>query len=204
MALDLEAFNRLPGSKKALVILVGVGLLMAAFYMLLYEPQLAQITALKQKLTQLQRQIQEHQAVARDLPKFREENQQLRQQLAQALQLLPDQKEIPSLLSAVSRLGRESGLEFLLFKPGSEVPQGFYARIPVEIEVTGTYHQLAHFFDQVGRLPRIVNIHNLNLGNAQDAGGQMRLRGQFVATTYRFVEPVKAAQATKDAAAPKK
>ena len=74
---------------------------------------------------------------------------------------LPDKKEIPQLLTTISSLGKESGLNFLLFRPKPEVPKEFYAEIPVEIQVEGSYHEVASFFSRVGNLDRIVNITNV-------------------------------------------
>ena len=76
-------------------------------------------------------------------------------------------------------------MEFLLFKPGKEVSKGFYAEIPVNIEVEGGYHNLAMFFDKVSKLSRIVNVSNIKIQKMKEPG---MLKATCVATTYRFLE----------------
>ena len=105
-----------------------------------------------------------------------------------ALKALPDKREIPSLLTSVSRVGIESGLEFLLFQPQPEVMKEFYAEIPVSIRISGGYHNVALFFDRVARLPRIVNIKNIKMNKSK---GSLKLTTTCTAVTYRFVETPK-------------
>ena len=102
-----------------------------------------------------------------------------------ALKALPEKKEIPSLLTNISRSGQSSGLEFLLFQPQNDVPKEFYAEIPVAIQVDGSYHNVAVFFAKVAQLSRIVNIKNINM--VYQKGGRA-LQTQCKAVTYRFVE----------------
>ena len=84
-------------------------------------------------------------------------------QFKEALKILPEKKEIPSLLITITRLGLESNLIFRSFTPGAESGKDFYASIPVSIAVTGKYHDVAVFFDKVGKMERIVNILNVNM-----------------------------------------
>jgi type IV pilus assembly protein PilO len=100
---------------------------------------------------------------------------------------LPEKKEIPSLLTAISRAGRDVGLEFLLFQPGAEVPKEFYAEIPVSINVVGPYQNIALFFDKVARLFRVVNINDIAMGSK---GSTRDLNTTCTAITYRFIETV--------------
>jgi type IV pilus assembly protein PilO len=106
------------------------------------------------------------------------------------MKALPEKKEIPTLLASVSRSGQDAGLEFLLFQPKNENNKDFYAEIPVAIEVTGSYHNVALFFDKVARLSRIVNIDNINLTaqKAKEAGKGLSLKTSCTAITYRFIE----------------
>jgi len=93
-------------------------------------------------------------------------------------------------LKTVSELGKESGLEFLLFRPGKQVPKDFYAEVPLELGILGRYHDLAIFFDKVGKLSRIVTIEDINFGKAvpSDEGG-MELTVSCRAVTFKFAEP---------------
>ncbi len=103
-----------------------------------------------------------------------------------ALLLLPDSREIPGLLTSISMMGNESGLEFLLFKPNPEVQKEFYAEIPVEIIVIGPYHNVAVFFDKVAKLSRIVNVSGVAMSDPKPEHGMMMVKTSCLATTYRF------------------
>ncbi len=170
--------------QQRIAICVGTFLLLGgAFYYFIYMPKNTEMRRLQGDYEVLGRKLVQAKAAARDLEKYRIEYKKAEGDLKLALQLLPDKKEIPTLLEGITSSGRRSGLDFLLFQPEKEVPQAFYAEIPVKIEVLGGYHNLATFFDKVARLPRIVNIVNLNIKGAE--GG---LKASCVATTYQFRE----------------
>lgn len=103
----------------------------------------------------------------------------------EAMKALPDKREIPSLLTGVSRAGSNAGLAFFLFQPENEISKEFYSEIPVSIKVEGKYHQIADFFFQVLHLNRIVTITDVDVKSKQD--GQS-LEMSCKAVTYMFVE----------------
>lgn len=102
-----------------------------------------------------------------------------------AMKALPDKREIPSLLTGISRAGSVAGLSFHLFEPGNEVSKEFFNEIPVSIKVMGRYHQMTDFFFQITQLNRIVNINNVDVKTAQ---GDNMLEMSCQAVTYMFVE----------------
>jgi type IV pilus assembly protein PilO len=105
------------------------------------------------------------------------------------MRALPEKEEIPSLLAGISEAGKDAGLEFLLFQPKGESPKEFYAEIPVDINVSGSYHQVAVFFDKVANLPRIVNIRNIKMSPKNQKGsGTNDLTTVCQAVTYKFIE----------------
>ena len=108
--------------------------------------------------------------------------------LKQALRQLPDSKELPGLLTDVSSLGKDAGLEFKAFRPRDEIAQDFYAEVPIEIEFSGDFHDIARFFDKVSKLPRIVNVSQLEMEIAGQENGATRLKVRGEATTFRFLE----------------
>jgi len=114
---------------------------------------------------------------------------QLQSQLAMLQAQLPMEQEVSSLLKQVSDLSIESGLEVKLWKPGARKKDssGMYLEIPVDVEVSGGYHSLASFFDRISKLPRIVNITNLNMDGAKVSGGGTSIQNKFVATTFSAV-----------------
>jgi type IV pilus assembly protein PilO len=175
--------------KRRLLLWAGVclgGILL--YYFLGFQPNLQKLRALEEDYNRLGKELRENEAIAANLPRVKEEVRRLDEKLAQALEKLPNQEEIPALLRTVSDLGRDSGLEFLLFKPSPFVPKDFYAEVPLELQVLGRYHDVAVFFDKIGKLPRIVTIQDLELGGAKRAAAGLKLTASCRATTFKFLE----------------
>ncbi|HWU38723.1 MAG TPA: type 4a pilus biogenesis protein PilO, partial [Candidatus Acidoferrum sp.] len=123
-------------------------------------------------------------------PKLEEEIKGLEKQLEAALVKLPEEKEIPKLLTQVNTLGLQSGLDFLLFRPAAPVKKGFYAEVPIDIRVEGEYHSLGTFLDRVSKLERIVNVADLRLSPLPAQKQQLgrTISADFKATTFTFLE----------------
>ncbi|ACH38566.1 MAG: hypothetical protein ACD_55C00033G0002 [uncultured bacterium] len=186
---QIEKLLKLPTKEKvALLALVLIVEGVALFYGL-HRPKMDELKELKAKQEELQKQIQESRSIANNLPRFKAEYEQLKKDLDNALTELPNQKEIPSLLTSISTQGKGAGLDFLLFRPKPEVPKDFYAEVPVDIAVAGTYYQVADFFLSVGKLPRIVNITNVNVSDIKESNGRTTLKVSCLATTFRFLDP---------------
>lgn len=151
-----------------------------------YMPKFQKLKELDKKHDRLKKNLRTAKLTARSLPKFKEKMEAAQVQFEQAKQKLPEKKEIPSLLSDISQSGQDAGLEFLLFQPVKEVSREFFAEIPVQMRVTGHYHNVGVFFDKVAQLPRIVNIRNIQMTNDKTVAG---LVTTCTAVTYRFVEP---------------
>ncbi|MBI4621552.1 MAG: type 4a pilus biogenesis protein PilO [Desulfobacterales bacterium] len=188
MAEVLDKIAKLPTPKK-IMILIGILLLISGgYYYLFYMPKQTEISQLQSKLDQLQSDLIKKQTIARKLAKFKKEVAKLNEDFTIALVQLPNKKEVPALLYNVSRLGRETGLEFLLFKPMPEVKRDFYAEIPVDIKVLGKFHKIVAFFNRVSKLTRIVNITNLNVSITKISDTEDSLTVSCLATTFRFLE----------------
>lgn len=185
---SIEKILKLPNKQKIalmVLILIGIG---AGFFFGLYQPKMKEVKTLQDKLADLDRQIQDNKRIADNLPKYKKDYEQLKTDLESALTELPNQKEIPSLLTSITSKGKESGLDFLVFRPRAEEAKDFYSAVPVDIAVSGSYYNLANFFVAVGSLPRIVNISNVAVADMRDVGGRMVLRVNCLATTFRFID----------------
>ena len=188
MAITLETIVKLPTSRKILILGVLVVGIIGLYFYLIYWPNLELLKKKKAEMGALENQVRELRIVAANLKRFQAEAAKLREELKLAITQLPTSKEIPTLLSNISKLGKEAGLEFLLFKPAAEVSKEFYSEIPVEIRVRGTYHNVALFFDKVGKLPRIVNINGVGMDNAKEVFGRWDINTACTATTFKFIE----------------
>jgi type IV pilus assembly protein PilO len=170
-------------------ILITVGLvvlILASAVWFLYLPQYEKIKSLTTKLNQVEKQLVKAKKNAAELEKFQAKMQEAEAQFKLAMKALPENEEIPSLLTSISKSGQDVGLEFLLFEPKSENRKEFYAEIPVAMNIKGDYHNLAMFFDKVARLSRIVNIKGISMSRIQDTSD---LSTTCTAVTYKFVEP---------------
>jgi type IV pilus assembly protein PilO len=196
---QIEKILKLPPRQKVALLILVLILEGAAIFYALYQPRMNELNQLQGRLGDLERQIQENRRIANNLPKYKREYDQLKKDLDSALTELPNQKEIPSLLTSISSVGKGSGLDFLLFRPKPEEPKDFYAAVPVDISVSGTFYNVADFFVAVSNLPRIVNINNVSFSDIKTAGGRTTLRVACLATTFRFLDK----KETKDEKKPK-
>ncbi len=130
-------------------------------------------------------------AIANNLNQFRREKELLEQKLSEALAELPEEKRIDELLQLFQERARKSGLEITTIEPQATVAEGFYARIPIAMTVTGNFHEIATFFDSLGRLRRIVNVSNIVMDNPKDVSGKVVVNAKFLVTTFMFVEQKK-------------
>jgi type IV pilus assembly protein PilO len=184
----IEKLLKLPTAQKVALLVLLLVLEGAALFYALYRPRLNDYNALQAKVEDLDKQIQENKRIANNLPRFKAEFEQLKKDLDNALTELPNQKEIPSLLTSISKVGKGAGLEFLLFRPKPEVAKDFYAEVPVDIAVSGTFFNVADFFVAVSKLPRIVNINNVNFQDIKTVAGRTALKVSCLATTFRFLD----------------
>lgn len=168
-----------------ILILAGtVVLLVGLFAWLVVAPKTGQIDAAEKEIAKLDEQLNQAKIRARNLKKFEKELSEVDAQFQEALHLLPNQREIPALLSNITKLGNDSQLEFRLFSPNRERVRDFYIEIPVSIEISGNYHNVAVFFDKVGRMERIVNILDVSMKPVKERS--TILTTTCDAVTYRF------------------
>jgi type IV pilus assembly protein PilO len=168
-----------------IAIFLGTLVLLAGLFVyFVYLPQSEEIAKTREEIAKLQQKLNQAIVRARALKKFEAEYAEVDAQFQEALKLLPNTKEIPSLLKSITQLGTDSQLEFLLFSPQRERPQDFFMEIPVSIEVKGSYHNVAVFFDKVGQMERIVNILNVSMTPVKERATILTTRCDAV--TYRF------------------
>ena len=194
LSLPSLPFEKVAAISRVQRMLICVGLFLilgGGFYMGIYKPRAEELNKLKDDYEVLETKLFTARAAARNLDEFQKKYEEAQMKFKLALRLLPEKQEIPSLLEGVSKSGKDSGLEFQLFQPTGERNRGFYAEIPVNIRISGGYHNIALFFDRISKLPRIVNI--LNIALQAPAATPGILNASCTAMTYRFLEPVEPA-----------
>ena len=184
----IEKILKMPLYQRALILIVISALIIGGYVYFLHIPAQEELSRQISSNDKLLIKLQESRRIANNLPRFKAEYENMQKQLELALNELPNKSEIPSLLSSIAGLARDNGLEVVEFKPGKEVPQGFYAKVPVSLKLSGSYHEMALFCEAVSMLDRIVNVENIALGKAKTTDGQTMLAISATAVTYRFVE----------------
>jgi|SRR5687767_4022727 len=151
--------------------------------------QQANLAAKEAHLAELQTKIQEGRAAKASLPQFREEVRRLELELDKLLRILPARRNTPDLLRRIRALTEQGNFDLLRFTPGQFADRDFYSEWPITIDVRGTYHNLAMFFDRVGRFSRIINVENLGIGAFRQARSEHTITASFIAKTFIYKEP---------------
>ena len=180
-----EKVGQLTGLHRILICVGAFILLVGGFFYFSYLPKMQQLSTLKTQKASLEKSLATAKAKAVQLAGYRAQMKKAQEDFMIAKAVLPETKEIPSLITSVSQSGQDAGLEIQLFKPKPEVKKDFYAEIPVDIQVSGSYHNVTAFFDNVSRLYRIVNIQNIQIKSGRN---KEALATSCTAVTYKFVE----------------
>ena len=179
-----EKVEKLKMVHRILIFAGTIVLLAGLFAWLVYIPKTNEISGLRKEIAGLEQKINQAKIKVRSLRKFEKEQVEVEAQFQEALRLLPNKREIPALLRSITQLGSDANLEFRLFSPQREKARDFYVEIPVSMEVSGNYHNVAVFFDKVGKMERIVNILDISMKPIKSRSTSLTTKCSAV--TYRF------------------
>lgn len=171
--------------KIAGIALIGVLLLFAGYWFVISD-ELVQYETEQQKELGLKETYLNKKGLAINLPAYKLQMEEMHQAFGTLLRQLPNKTEVPNLLVDITQAGLGRGLNFVLFKPDKEKPQEFYAELPINIKVTGNYHELGQFVSDLAALPRIVTVGNIDI--TSDPKNSL-LSMSAIARTYRYLEP---------------
>jgi len=194
------SLTKLPwwGQIVAFVLLAAVGCGVFFYY---YEmPARADMTSRQQQLQALRADINKGLATARKLPEFRSQVADLETRLAGLKAVLPEEKDAADLLNRMQTVAAQSNLTIKSFKPGATVTKQLHAEWPITLELDGTYHNLATFFDRVGKFTRIVNISGLDVRGKDKPEPNSTISASCVATTFVLLDKPSAKPAARPAA----
>jgi type IV pilus assembly protein PilO len=118
-----------------------------------------------------------------NLEAYRQQLKDIEQQFGALLKQLPNKSEVDALLTDINQAGLGRGLEFELFRPGAQRVADFYAELPIQIKVSGSYHDMGAFASDVAQLSRIVTLNNVAIVN-EKAGLSM----EAIAKTFRYLD----------------
>ncbi|TVQ79048.1 MAG: hypothetical protein EA369_05620 [Bradymonadales bacterium] len=185
----LDKLNKVPVLFKVIGLVVVILGILAYYQFGKWSEISAKVASLQEERSRLERQFEDRQRVADDLSTFQENTRRLEEDLRVALRQLPREREIPQLLRDIYTLGNQSGITFRSFEPGNPQTRNLYSELPLRLQITGGYHEVAVFFDRVGKMNRIVNISNIELGGASTPaarGDREVLNVNATATTFMF------------------
>lgn len=159
-----------------------------------------QLDKSSEELSKLENQITVETLKLRNLPKLRRELELYTDLHSKALEMLPRKGQVEGLLDAVSQLAQNSGLDVKTFIPRAEIKRQFYAEIPIDMQMTGKFHEVAIFLDELSREQRIVNVQDIILDNPRGYTDNIGvdINVKVVLKTFRYLEPSERPQQNKD------
>ncbi|BDM65920.1 pilus assembly protein PilO [Shewanella sp. NFH-SH190041] len=190
MKIDLSQFNDIDfdniGAWPRLVkVVFSVFLALTVFggsYLFFISDALDSLAAEQAQELQLKTDFASKYQLAANLPLYRQQLTEMESQFAELLKMLPSENEMPGLLDDITFVATDAGLGISSLNWEAEVERDFYLEFPINMSVTGSYHQLGKLVDGVAKLPRIVSLHDFSIG--KQANGQLVMDIQ--AKTYRF------------------
>jgi Tfp pilus assembly protein PilO len=198
MALELRLENRKWYVALAFGLAFGVALAGAVHYAWLRGLN-EEIRVKRVELEGLQQEIQKGRAAERKLAQFREEIKRLEIDLAKLLQILPSKRNTEDLIKRIETLTRQGDFTLKKFTPGEFANKDFYSEWPIDIQLEGTYHNLALFFDRMSRFSRIINVEEMKINGINDPGGKS-IAANFTAKTFIYTGEEKEETTKKPAA----
>jgi len=183
--LDTNNMGSWPPAIKAVAGALLMVLVLALGYNFYISDLESQLDSKREEETTLKEQFASKARMAANLELYTQQMKEMENSFGVLLRQLPSDTEVPGLLEDITRTGLGSGLEFEEIKLLPEVTQPFYIELPIQITVTGAYHDLATFVSGVAGLPRIVTLHDFDIAPANPDGGT-KLRMSILAKTYRY------------------
>ena len=164
------------------------------FYQLYESPARAEMVARQSQLDALHADITKGLSTAKKLPEFRQQVTDLESRLANLKAILPEEKDAADLLNRMQTVAQLSNMSIKGFKPAPTVTKQLHAEWPITLELDGTYHNLAIFFDRVGKFTRIVNISGLDVKGRETGNANNTITATCVATTFVLLDKPNAAK----------
>ncbi len=183
----LEQLAKVPKSIRLAVVMAVLAAIVGSYWYFAYQPTRQKHDQLVAEAQELQRKLNNVRTVASNVAGFEAEVEDLERNLDLALKQLPNRKQFEDLLQDISTAGKKVGVMIKSIDRDAEVKRDFYAEVPFEIQIEGSYHDLARFFEMVAGLPRIVNVGALDIKVAKETAAATRLKVSGKATTFRFL-----------------
>ncbi|MDD5250401.1 MAG: type 4a pilus biogenesis protein PilO [Rhodocyclaceae bacterium] len=176
---------------RALILIAMFVLLLLAAWWAGWRVQLEELAGKQKVEAQLKEDWLKKKRQAVNLDEYRRQLAEMDRSFGVLLKQLPNKSEMESLLVDINQAGLGRGLQFELFKPGTETMKGFYAELPITVKLTGNYHDLGAFAGDVAKMARIVTLNDIDIAelprDAKDKGAGL-LSMSTTAKTFRYLD----------------
>ena len=182
--LDMNNAGIWPAPVKGIVLLLVFGLIMGGGYWFFIKDQFAQLDRVESTELELRKNYESKAYQVANLGVFKAQMVEMEETFGALVRQLPSETEVPGLLEDITNTALGSGLALQEVKLQPEQKRDFYSELPINIRMSGSYHELAAFVSNVASLPRIVTLHDLTI--KPTGAGNDQLDMQVVARTYRY------------------
>ena len=187
-SLDINDVGRWPRAfRGAVIAVVFIGIVGLGIYFTIIQDKRQQLQRAAEDEQELRLTFENKQRKAANYDAYNAQLSQIEQSFGTMLRQLPGETEIPSLIVDISQTGLAAGLQERLFIPQPEVPRDFYAEKPINIRLSGSYHEIGNFVSGIAALPRIVTLHDITI-TPETAGSYDTLSMEVTAQTYRYLD----------------
>lgn len=196
-SLDAKDVGNWPVAPRVAVLLALFLAILLAGWWFDWRTQMEDLENKRQQEAKLKEEFLNKKKQAVNLEEYRKQLAEIDRSFGALLKQLPNKSEMESLLVDINQAGLGRGLQFELFKPGSESVKDFYAELPITIRLTGSYHDLGAFAGDVAKMPRIVTLGEMGV----DVQKEGQLKMDAIATTYRYLDEEEVAKQKREKAA---
>jgi type IV pilus assembly protein PilO len=187
-SLDVNDVGRWPTAfRAAVIVIVFAAVVGLGIYFTIIKDKRPTLQRAEADEVQLRLTFENKQRKAVNFDEYKDQLEQIEQSFGTMLRQLPGETEIPSLIVDISQTGLAAGLQEKLFVPQSEIPKDFYAEKPINIRLTGSYHEIGNFISGIAALPRIVTLHNITI-TPESTDSFDILSMEVIAQTYRYLD----------------
>jgi type IV pilus assembly protein PilO len=202
--IDLKTAGQLPLPVKSILLLFFFAIIFAIGYYLVLLPALENLENETAKEVSLKETFLTKKKQAINLDLYKQQMLDTEKAFGALLKQLPDRSQIDALLTDINQAGLERGLEFLLFKPETQIISAFYAEVPISISVIGRYQDLGAFAENLSKLSRIVTLDDISISHLSKDAKTSNISDDLLvmnatARTYRYLDAGESAEAAKNA-----
>src|SRR5687768_1122383 len=192
--MDLK-LDKLPWYGQVAIFTVMGIVLIGSFWWFYVQPTEAEFAVREKRLAGLRVDIAKGSATANQLNQFRQQVAELESRLEGLKAVLPEEKDVADLLRRIQTLATQSNLAIRGFKPAASVTKALHAEWPIALQLDGTYHNLAMFFDRISKYSRIINVSSINIRSKDKPEPHSTITAECVATTFVLLDTAKPAAA---------